>query len=913
MYKYSKIAFNFSLCFSLIFTAFTTAQEIEEVVVTATKQEKSVQDIPVSIEAFTSSDIDKNMIDDFSDLAEVVPGLIIDKAIGSGASYSMRGVGSYGVGAAVVGSLVVSMNGHEFGSSALADTGFHDLERIEVLKGPQGTLSGRNAVQGLVNIVTARPTSELEGSFEVSMGNLNSTRTNMVLNVPISDRVGMRLAATTFERDGVVKNLHTGNDIDGRDALGARLSIDFDISDSTSMELTYDYQKADDDRQNIGHNVCQQDPLFGCSPFDRGVFGQPAHVNGSTAGFFNFAAALTPNPTYNSYAGVVPTNDIEVVNLNRDPVLKQTYQFAQLKLDHELNEDLRLEVKSTYSVRDYEHVGDNDYAVAPQPFPGLFPAGHPASLIPMQWEGCYGGFHNTFCETNTTDRTYEFAFTETETWQGEVTLISDFDGPLNYQIGYYYYDLTTTNIYQVQTAAWNLIRDASVHPYNIPLFEGALTGSGSTDFHVNWALASFSAAALPSVLTGYTTPLQIQGFVNEDHVRIKSKAILGEMYYELSEDTMLTLGIRYNDDVVKDSVASCLTFASCPNYPDSQKITSEYGFFPTQVTESDDALGYKLALQHDLDDNRMVYTSYTTAVKAGGNNPNSTGTPDPYDQEETAVFEVGAKGIFLDGAMLLNATYFQNTTDGMLISSIVNAGSRNVNTDAEIEGFEGNMLLYLNETLSIDLTLLKVDTEITNLSLINPVNINNATARAPLPASLGGGLMLPIASTGGVLSVGATDAGLVYKFAGFMCLAPFNPFDTTGAAVCKGDNLGVPVDVSGNKLPQSPELSYSIGLNKDFVGDNGITTARIAYRYMDEREGTVFNQPWLKMPEHEFFDATVTYRPNGGNWFVRLEGKNLTNDRYIGSWYLASGLQGGNKFATITDPRTWGIAFGTTF
>ena len=63
-------------------------------------------------------------------------------------------------------------------------------------------------------------------------------------------------------------------------------------------------KKADDDRQNIGHNVCQQDPLFGCSPFDKGVFGQPSHVNGSTAGFFNFAAALTPNPTYNSYAGV---------------------------------------------------------------------------------------------------------------------------------------------------------------------------------------------------------------------------------------------------------------------------------------------------------------------------------------------------------------------------------------------------------------------------------------------------------------------------------------------------------------------------------------------------------------------------------------------------------------------------------
>ena len=162
--------------------------------------------------------------------------------------------------------------------------------------------------------------------------------------------------------------------------------------------------------------------------------------------------------------------------------------------------------------------------------------------------------------------------------------------------------------------------------------------------------------------------------------------------------------------------------------------------------------------------------------------------------------------------------------------------------------------------------------------------------------------------TGGFLTVGNTDAGLVYKFAGFMCLVPFNPFAPGGCP-----NPGIPVDVSGNKLPQSPELSYSIGLNQDFIGENGTTTARLTYRFMDEREGTVYNQPHLRMPEHKFFDATVTYRPNNGNWYVKLEGKNLANDRYIGSWYLASGLQGGNKFATVTEPRTWGLAFGTSF
>ena len=133
MLKFTRLSLSFSFYLSLIFTAFITAQEIEEVVVSATKKEQSVQDIPVSIEAFTAEDIDKNMVEDFSDLAEIVPGLIVDKALGSGSAYSMRGVGSYGVGAAVVPSLITSINGHAVGSSALNDTGFHDLERIEVL------------------------------------------------------------------------------------------------------------------------------------------------------------------------------------------------------------------------------------------------------------------------------------------------------------------------------------------------------------------------------------------------------------------------------------------------------------------------------------------------------------------------------------------------------------------------------------------------------------------------------------------------------------------------------------------------------------------------------------------------------------------------------------------------------------
>ena len=719
--------------------------------------------------------------------------------------------------------------------------------------------------------------------------------------MPFSDRVGARLSYSMFERDGTIENIYTGNDIDGRDAYGIRLSVDFDISETTKLEFTHDRSETEDNRQNIGIIVCEPHPVFGCSPFERGTFGQSADTRGSTASIFNFIAGLNSTADYNSYEGINALGSLEKVNINRDPEHHQVFEFTMLELNHDISDELQLVVKGTYSTRDYYHMGDNDYNVAVSPFPGLFPPGHPAAAIPMQWTGCFGGEGYGFCEIVDSDRTYEFAVVESETRQLEATLISNLDGPINFVAGLYHYDFTTNNTYQVQTASWNLISEGALHPYNIPLFGGALTGSGSTDFFVPWALSGFDATLLPVLLNGYGAPKPIQGFINEDHVRQKSFAILGEVYIDLSEDTMATVGVRYNDDTVKDSVASCLTFFSCPNYPLSQKQSGEYGFHPTQVIETDDAIGYKLAIQHNLADNQMVYASYTTATKAGGNNPNSTGTPDPYDQEETGVFEIGTKSILLDGAMLFNAAYFQNTTDGMLISSIVNAGSRNVNTDAEINGFEGNLLFFLNETTSIDMTWLKVDSEITELSLINPVNILNATS------GLGNRVNLdPL----GALALTTTDKGNVFKSAGYMCTLPFNPL---GGVDCPEAGLGTPVDVSGNKLPQSPELSYSVGLNKDFATTNGIVSSRLAFRFMGEREGTVYNEDQTRIPEHKYWDASVTYRPNNGDWFFKLEAKNLNDDKYVGSWYLASGLQGGAKFATITDPRTWSIGFGTTF
>ena len=904
MKKFSRFTL-FSLSFLFLFSTHIFTQEVEEVVVTATKKSESIQDIALSIEAFTADSVAENMIEDMSDLAEVVPGLIMDKGIGSGASYSMRGTGSYGVGAAVIGAIVTASNGHNYNSSSIADVGFYDVERIEVLKGPQGTKFGRNAVAGVINMISARPTSSYEGSYDIELGNFATTQFNGHINIPISDSIRTRLAVVSKKRDGTTHNINTGNDFNDINAWGARFSLDWDLGDNTLLKLTTESYEGDDNRTNIGTVYCDPHPFYGCNPLKRGQPNATPDSRGSTAALFNLIGALNYTADANSYANSISPNSFRYANLNREPEHQQTMQFSTLELNHELSDELSLTLKYSYGHREYYHSNDNDYSVASEPFPGLAPQ---LGLGPISWNGCFGGYRGTgFCENIDSDRTYEFAVVRTYGQQFELSLVSDMDGPLNYTLGIYNLDSKNHNVYQVQTASWNMISKAVQHPYNTPVFGNALTGYGGTDFFkalVLGAPATLTPSGLMALLMSqpkYEVPTEIQGFINDDRVHTESFAVFGELYFDISDLTKLTVGLRYNDDTVTDGLMSCLTFFNCSKYPLEQKLTGEYGFFPTEVIESDDALAYKLAIQHNLNDDVMVYGSYTTAVKAGGNNPNETGTPDPYDQEETAVLELGLKSILMDGALLLNATYFDNTTEGMLISSIVNAGSKNNNVDAEVQGFEGNMVFFLNETLRLDASWLFVETEIKDFSLISPININQATAILSDPI---------LVDAQGALRYVVTDKGPLFKSAGYVCTEAFNPL---GGVFCPASGLGTPVDVSGNKLPQSPDKSYSVSINKDFNSSNGITTARLTYRYQAEREGNVFNTDRSKMPAHKFLDAKLSYQPNDKDWYIALYAKNIGDDVYIGTWAASSALQGGAQFATYTDPRTWGVMFGKGF
>ena len=936
--------FNINLKNNLFFISLLTipfsismfAQEVEEVVVTATKKEESIQDIAVSISAFDSESIAAEQIYDLSDLAEVVPGFEVAKGIGSGSAFTMRGIGSYGVGAAVVSSFVSAINGHSALVSVFNDMGFHDLERIEVLNGPQGTLFGRNSVAGVINLVTQRPTSELGGYVDYEIGDFDRQLVKGAINVPFSDAVRARLAFVQNTRDGMVKNLNTGNTMDDRNDSALRLSLDWDINDITELKFTYSGQKSDDNRPQEEVSFCAPDQFFGCSPWERGDMNAAPDNRGTGAGLFNFIAALYPSTITNLYANAPRSTSYSGLFLDREPEHYQEHEFSTIELDRQLNDNLTLRAKYSYETRIFQQMHDDDGTVSVDPLLG---AGAALGLPPVVADLCFGTTRFGFCETVDTDRTYGFSDTKWFAQNSEINIISDYDGPFNFTVGYYMYDSRNDNEYRIQTTGTQLIGSFGDHPY-APTINGLLgvnlNGKGGVSFYQTLLgvvalvptiqliqaggvqLGLIDAATAQATLAQYqatlgailampdiNVPVDLRGTLSDQHVRTQSKALYGEMYYDLNDTTKLTLGLRFdtlgNTTATYDGgiLSGAWIAAGGYNYENRMDIPG----LVTRLVQEEDTVNGKLAIQKYLQDDVMVYASYTTATKGSGLNAGNN--PVPYDKEETAVIDFGLKAKLLDGAMLLNMNVFRNDNNGMLVATIRDTQSFNNNIDAEITGFEGQMNVFLSDTSQLQFSWLAVDAEITaapeTINYLNPMDANSVAQYLGPVDSRGTGFQ-----TGAVMDNGTQ----VFKSAGFNCTSPF--FAPAAGVPCPA-SLGVPVSIAGNPLPGVADLSYSLALTQLFPSENGVTSARISYKYRGETNGDPFNYSRFDIPEQKSFDMLLRYTPNVGDWYLGLYAKNLRDKQIMNAIRSGSNIQGGQLFASFTDPRTYGLQFGMSF
>lgn len=225
------------------------ADQLEEVVVTAQHREENIQEVPVTVTALGGDALAKADIFDPASVAVRVPGMSYVEFSPGQAIVSMRGINSADDGAGLDNSVSLFLDGVYIGRLASINFDMFDLERLEVLRGPQGTLFGRNSIGGVINVISSKPTEELTSKLGATVGNEGILRYQGYLSGPLSDSVAGKIVVNHREHDGYVNNVILGKDQQDEDQTSARGQLRF-ASDSTEWLLSADTME--DDREDMG-------------------------------------------------------------------------------------------------------------------------------------------------------------------------------------------------------------------------------------------------------------------------------------------------------------------------------------------------------------------------------------------------------------------------------------------------------------------------------------------------------------------------------------------------------------------------------------------------------------------------------------------------------------------------------------
>jgi len=225
---------------------FAVAQTaLEEVVVTATKRDASLSDLSAAANVLGGDQIGPGGVQNVRDMYAEIPNLSIGDQFGF-ARIFMRGIGMTSIDIGGEGAVSILQDGSIIPRPAAQLVGMFDLEQVEVLRGPQGTLYGRGATAGAINIVTAKPGNEFGGYLNATVGNYNMGTFEGAVDLPLGEDLALRLATKIERRDGYGDNLFTGNDVDDRNADAFRATLSYNPDSSWDATLSYQYYEEDD-------------------------------------------------------------------------------------------------------------------------------------------------------------------------------------------------------------------------------------------------------------------------------------------------------------------------------------------------------------------------------------------------------------------------------------------------------------------------------------------------------------------------------------------------------------------------------------------------------------------------------------------------------------------------------------------
>jgi outer membrane receptor protein involved in Fe transport len=863
---------------------------VGEVIVTAQRREETLQNVPVAVTALSGANLKSQRLESGADLELAVPNLTFSRAAFGATDYQIRGIGYQVVATAADTGVGVDENDVPLVVNRLADADFFDVERVEVLRGPQGTLYGRNATGGVINTITNKPTDAYEGSLTAEYGNYDSKRFEGFVNLPLNKVFEVRLAATYLDRDGYDINTTDGHRIDGRDLYSYRATIAFKPNDHFRSYLMLEHFSEDDSRFGGVKFVCAKDPgptsVGGVAVtnaaaqgyLSRGCLDDSINSLAAQTGTVNTAATLG-GALANLYgltsgdanAGATQSANPRDIAEGIDPTYNAKNTLVELDNQWDLSRTLKLSSITAYS---------EDRLSTRAEFE---PASIPFNVTPVTPGGVFDDPQTGPSQYLNLDEDYDNY--HARQWTEEVRLQSAFAGPINFNAGFFYLHLNRLDDVYILSNAESAAAE----------FGNLLGGDTYVDPNATPDGAGHNY------------------FYNRNPYTLNSKAGFGEVYWKATDTLRITAGVRYTDDE-----------KSFVDYP-VQLLAPGEGFPSSLVTQTASFKEFTGRFNVDwrpqlsYTDQTLVYASYSRGYKAGGfNAPNTIAVSPTYAPEFVNAFELGTKNTLLSHSLTLDLTGFYYDYTGYQISQVEGLNEQTVNVNAAIYGVEFETVWTPIRNLRLNATLGYLHTRIDGGQSIDIFNRTQNDPAYTYLKSLTSGCVGPtsaVAALVGLIDSGAVPAAALTEACGgaFASSNPsVNPLAPYGVVIPV--NAGVPVNLAGKQLPNAPQITLTLGAQYRYdLGRGWMATLRGDYYHQGSAYSDIYNDPANALEAWDNINLSLDVARPAWQLDVQVYCKNLLNLAVATGVGVDSEALGVSRSVNYLDPRLFGISITKRF
>ncbi|MDC0517017.1 TonB-dependent receptor [Porticoccaceae bacterium] len=653
----------------------TNAQKLEEVVVTATKRAESLQDVSISMLAKSGESIKDMGVARAEEFTADMPAVLIAQTpIGN--YVFMRGVGTPGANQGMEQSVSMFHDGIYMGRHQLSRAPFMDLERVEVLRGPQSILFGKNTIGGAVHMISAIPSQELEAMVSGLYGDHGETEVTGVLSGPITDTLSGRVSMRGYQMDGYLDNIMTDEDGPERDDKTIRLQLAWDATENLAINAKWERSEFEYVQQSTQLKV--SDPTGTGIPFSA-LNSALVAVGSGGSGIEQWDDERAVVNDGGALLGVVAPDFAGLPGFpDKGEFSNNEMDVGSITLDWTIGEHT-LTAITGYARYDYQDICDCDFAALP--------------LIQVDATEDYDQFSQ------------------------EIRFSSPGGEKLDYILGMYYHssDLDYRSIEGFGTTMAASILGAPT--MFTPNLTRDYTMTQEQDMWAVFGQGTYSFTDTTRVTFG------LRYFEEEK----KADHVLGKKFtggWDYSAAAGLPAGSVTYGDTADEYDRFLGDFAGTPMVAISEGIyanllgTYEHDIRGRERNEED--WSWMLTLERDIGEDTMLFATAATGTKGGGFDGRFLQTNDnpyfEYDEEQALSYELGVKTHLLDGRMTLNATAFVSTVEDYQVSIFDGATSFFVQNAAEAEskGIEFDAKLAATEGLVISFSGSYLDNEYTD-------------------------------------------------------------------------------------------------------------------------------------------------------------------------------------------------------